>query len=273
MRASSSTMRIAATRSSPGGRLRFRNYGLFRQRQEDHETGSGFSLRRPAIEKFYGAAVLVHDFRHDGEAQAHSAFLGGEEWVENVLAKLGRNSWTRIRHSHLDAPPLASCAQSDRNVQPAATLTHGIVGILYQIHEYLLAKILVHGGVRQIPLKLALDSNLRSAPIGGHRPERSIHDLGNRTGPRFNAKRPREIQKSAYQGAEAVHFRGNISSQLRRQRFRTAEPLVQHFRRTLDDSQRIADFVCQTGGELAQRGKAFGAARFRLSLLQFAVGF
>src|SRR5579864_656517 len=97
MRASSSTMRMAATGSDSGGCFCLRGYGLFRQRQEDHEAGAGFSANRLAIEKLNRAAMLVHDFRNNGKSQSHAAFLGGEKWIENLFANLGGNSWPRIR--------------------------------------------------------------------------------------------------------------------------------------------------------------------------------
>src|SRR2546428_795492 len=111
MRASSSTMRMAATRLSPGCRFRFRNDCLFRQRQEDHEASPGFSPGPLATEKFNRPAMFVHNLGHDGEPQAHTAFLGGEEWIEDLFAQLTRNSRPRIQHSHLDAAPLASREQ------------------------------------------------------------------------------------------------------------------------------------------------------------------
>src|SRR5690348_4951868 len=133
MRASSSTMRMAVTGSDSGGCFRLGGYGLFGQRQENHEAGAGFSANRLAVEQLKGAAMLIHDFGHDGKSQAYTAFLGSEKWIENLFAQLGWNSWPRIRHAHLDAPTFTSLAQLDRNAQTAAAFTHGIVSVLYEI--------------------------------------------------------------------------------------------------------------------------------------------
>src|SRR5437879_13875970 len=104
MRASSSTMRMAATRSSPGCRFRFRNDCLFRQRQEDHEASAGFSPGPLATEKFNRPAMFVHNFGHEGKTQAHAAVCGSKKRLEDLLAKLRRNTLTRVHHLHSVAP-------------------------------------------------------------------------------------------------------------------------------------------------------------------------
>src|ERR1700746_3705645 len=100
MRASSSTMRMAVTGSDSGGCFGLRGCRLFRQRQEDHEAGAGFVATWLAIEKLNRAAMLIHDFRHDGKSEAHAGFLCSEKWIENLFTKLGRDPRPRIHHAY-----------------------------------------------------------------------------------------------------------------------------------------------------------------------------
>src|SRR5438445_4148881 len=44
-------------------------------------------------------------FRSEGKTQAHAAFFGSKKRIEDLFAKLRRDSRPRIQHLHLDAPP------------------------------------------------------------------------------------------------------------------------------------------------------------------------
>src|SRR5579864_8848389 len=46
------------------------------------------------------AAMIVHDFRDDGKAEAYSLFLRCEERIENLLAQFRRHAGARIFDEH-----------------------------------------------------------------------------------------------------------------------------------------------------------------------------
>src|SRR5215469_2199040 len=99
----------------------------------------------------------------------------------------------------------------------------------------------------------------------------AIDDLGYVDRFQIEARGAGEIEEARDQRIEAIHLGGNVSGKFSGGGLRRAEFLTEHFRRAFDDAQRIADFVSESSGELAERGEAFGAAGFGLSALKLAV--
>ena len=218
--------------------------------------------------------MLVHDFRHDGKTEPHAGFLGGHKRIEYLLAEFTGNPRTGVGDPHFDAVAPVTHRASDGNAQRAtAGFTHGLIGILRQIDEALLGKTLIQGNRREILFVVPLHLDRRAAPIRSHGLERQIDDGGQRLRPEFETQGPREIEKAGHQSAQPIHFRRNVARQLGGERLGGLEPLGQHLGRTLDDAERVANFVGQTGGELPERGQAFRAAGFGLREFQAAIGF
>ena len=91
-------------------------------------------------------------------------------------------------------------------------------------------------------------------------------------GGEFETQRAGEIEEAGDQRAQAIHFAGNVAGQFGGEGLGGGQSLVQHFGGAFDDAERIANFVRQAGGELAERGQALGAARFGLGVFEAAVG-
>ena len=86
-------------------------------------------------------------------------------------------------------------------------------------------------------------------------------------------QRTREIEEARDQRIGAVHFGGNESGHFVRHGAIGVHVLAQHLGRGFDGAQGIADFVRQSGRELAESGQALGAAHCGFGLLQVPVGF
>ena len=150
---------------------------------------------------------------------------------------------------------------------------HRLKRILNQIHEDALAKLLVDEDIRQIRRVVALDAHLGIGQLRLDGFERAVENRRYALRPQVEVRRPREIEKARHQSVEPVHFGGNIAGELARERLRVLQLLLQHFRRAFDHAERIADFVRQPGGKLAESGEALGAARVGFGAAQLAIGF
>src|SRR5215469_13877551 len=99
----------------------------------------------------------------------------------------------------------------------------------------------------------------------------AIDDLGYVDRFQIEARGAGEIEEARDQRIEAIHFGGNVSGKFSGGGLRRAEFLTEHFRGAFNDAQRIANFVSESGGKLAEGGEAFSAASFSLGALQLAV--
>src|SRR6266571_2293712 len=177
-----------------GGRCRS---GPFRNRQEDAKTCAVPGLAFHA----HKAAVLVHDLRNNGKPQADARLLRREKWIENLLAKLGRNAGTCVAKRDFDAVARAALCGRDLDAQSPAVRFHGLISVEREVLKDLLAETLVHRRVRKALRVHALDADLRLGALRGDRGQRSIHDLADVRGRAFERLRPREIEKPRHERA------------------------------------------------------------------------
>ena len=156
-----------------------------------------------------------------------------------------------------------------RSVPPSS---HRIISVLRQIDEDLLGEIFVEGNVRQARRHNRARRGLRALPTVRRRLSRRAR--------RFYRLRCGERSRCSGRAKS----RNRVTSALRRftsveiypasslaSGFERFEFLIQHFRGAFDYPERIADFVGEAGGELAERGEALGAAGFGLNLLEAAI--
>src|ERR1700733_5489466 len=113
--------------------------------------------------------MSINNFRDDGQSQADAAFLGGHEGIKDVFPQLHRNPRPGVCNAHFDpVEPAAVTALrtrfADIDEKLASAGTHGIVAILHNINECLLAQVLTQRHQWQIRLILFLHPNLSSLP-------------------------------------------------------------------------------------------------------------
>src|SRR5258706_488210 len=187
-----------------------------------------------------------------------------------------RNAGSVISHAFFDSVNFAVSPAGPRfpalDTQLPAGGAHGVIGILHDIHECLLAQALIERHERQIGTVVFLYSNRRSFPELSDVIQGTIEDRGDVRRREIGVQGTREIQETRDQRAQPVGLGGNVSGKFRCQRIRLPELLSQHFRRALDYSQRIANLVGESGRELAQSGETLGPPGLGLRLLQAAVG-
>src|SRR5438876_320178 len=63
--------------------------------QTEYGSLAGLALDRDR------AVVLIHDFRHDRQSEAHTIRLSSEEWVEDILKMFFLNSGAAVNHRDL----------------------------------------------------------------------------------------------------------------------------------------------------------------------------
>ena len=87
-----------------------------------------------------GAAVVVDDLGDDREAQSYAFFFRGEERIEDLFARFGRDAGTGVFNDDGDAGPHVLRFGSDGDAETAVAI-HGLVGIGDEIHKDLLAEL------------------------------------------------------------------------------------------------------------------------------------
>ena len=119
---------------------------------------------------------------------------------------------------------------------------------------------------------VALDSHFGIGRLREDRFERAVHDFGDALRVQIEMRGPREIEKARDERVQPVHLGGNVAGELAGERLRALQFLRKHFRRAFDHAERIADFVRETSGKLAESGEALGAAGIGFGAAQLAVG-
>src|SRR5581483_1077894 len=130
-------------------------------RKKKHKTGASARCVLHADE----AVVLVHDLGNNGQPQSYAGLLGGDEWIEYLLTQLRRNPRTCVLDSHFHS--LAFICLSRRNFYAKSSpfASHGLVSILHQIDESLLAKILIQRRRQWLLRIFALYFNPAAVPL------------------------------------------------------------------------------------------------------------
>ena len=74
--------------------------GDWSARELDEHDGAGFGA---ALER-HGAAVVLHDFGDDGEAESGAVgFAGADEWIESGRANCGRDTTALIDNADFES--------------------------------------------------------------------------------------------------------------------------------------------------------------------------
>src|ERR1700728_1443835 len=151
--------------------------------------------------------MSINNFRDDGQSQADAAFLGGHEGIKDLFPQLQRNPRPGVRNAHFD--PVESAAATalgtrfaDIDEKLASAGTHGIVAILHNINECLLAQALIQRHQWQIRLILFLHPNLSSLPKLRHIIQGTIENRGDVLRRQIRVQRTGEIQEARDQGAQ-----------------------------------------------------------------------
>ena len=109
--------------------------------------------------------------------------------------------------------------------------------------------------------------------IALHQRHRTVQHLADVRGRQFEFHGPRKFQKARDQRVGAVHLRGDEPRHLARHFVLGGYAAGQHFSRSYNGTQRIAQLVRQARGELAQRGQPVRATHRLLGFAQVTVGF
>ena len=87
--------------------------------------------------------MLIHDLETIDSPSPDARLLGSHKRIKNLLAHFRRDSRSSILQPHLNS--MAPVRARDRSLHPESPTfaAHGLIRILHEIQEHLLAKILV----------------------------------------------------------------------------------------------------------------------------------
>ena len=213
----------------------------------------------------------------DGQSQPgpFSHFLGGEEWIENPLQVLLRNSAAGIddrdlHHGHglrarLRAPGLGTTAASDGD---AALLLDRMLGVDEHVHDDLLDQVRVDPDRRQIRIEIHGDLDVAqvSGPLDDAR--RVFDDLVEVGEFLLRRLLAGEIEKPADDCGAPLGFPDH-QIQVLRVRASVRHLLPQQMRERENAGQRIVQLMSDAGGEQADRSQLFPARGLGLGNAQF----
>src|SRR5450631_1332506 len=167
--------------------------------------------------------MTVHDLRNNGEAESYAGFLRGHKWVEDFFAQCVGNTGAGVSQAefHTFTPILHGRLNLDPQRAAGVFVLHGLVGVLHEIEEGLLAQAFVERNGRQVLCVVAFDAHrfthilvarLRSASklsavkaISDNLQD-AIKKRDQVRRMRLRVKRTSKIQKLGNQGAEPVDF-------------------------------------------------------------------
>ena len=182
-----------------------------------------------------GATVVVNNFGDDRETEAYAFFFRGEEWIEDLFARFGRDAGTRVFDDDGDAGPHVLRFGRDGDAEIAAAI-HGIGGIGDEIHKDLFAELGVDLDIRCRWSVVTLHRHLRIWMLMLDRFENVIDDCRQLHGTELEARGTREIEESGDQRIETIHFGADVTGKLACEGIRSFDFLAEHFGRALDDA-------------------------------------
>src|SRR5579859_1482808 len=217
--------------------------------------------------------MSINNFRHNRQAESDSGFLRGDKWIENLLPQIRGDARSRVFNFDDHSVVSVGTRLLDIHPQAAAALPHGVISVLHNVDERLLAKTLIKWNHRQIWSIVFLDSNRLALPQRCDIGQCTIEDCGDVLRRQIRMQRTGKIEEARHQRAQPVGLGRNISRQFRGERIRFSDLLREHLRRALDYAEGISNLVRKPSRKLAQRGQALGATGVGLRLFETTVGF
>src|ERR1700741_2800568 len=186
-----------------GARARCNRTGGTRARYAGTSIAVAASITRVNSDR---AVMSIDNLRHNGQSQADAAFLRSHNRVEDLFPQVRRNARTSIFTAQFDTVhAAASLGPSPRlprlDAQHTSARAHGIVGVLHQVHECLLAQTLIHGHERKMRLVFSLHANGSTFPQLSDVIQGTIENGGDVLRCQVRVERAREIQKTRDQRA------------------------------------------------------------------------
>ena len=236
-----------------------RSGAVHRQNHAENAALSRFALHR------YLTAVLVDDFGNDGQPEANPLRLGSEERIENIVALRGIDAAPRSITATSHSRSAGAGLHRDGSARRA-----GLRGVEQQIVKNTFQQFGIESETAECRARNCVDSDAgRLAFRQRHGTIQRLDQVGRCE---LRLERARELQEAGDQRIAAVHFGGDEAGHLARHFVFRRQAARQHFRRSTNGAERIAQFMGEAGGKLAERSQAVGAAFLFLRLQELKVG-